>query len=128
MDSRTLGIVLVAYAILLWLLLFFAWRRGYQEWWRNRANRLRRFSARVMDKRKSTVPAEDTKTSQVVEHLVTFQFGGRQNEYEVEAPTYDAVRVGQEGTLYLKGGRFEKFEPRSESEEAEEIYRRLVGS
>ena len=128
MDSRTLGIVLIAYAILLWLLLFFAWRRGYQEWRRNRANRLRRFSAQVMDKRESTVPAEGPKTPPVVEYLVTFQFGGRQNEYKVEAPSYEAVRVGQEGTLYLRGGRFERFDPRSESEEAEAIYRRLVGS
>ena len=128
MCSKTLGVVLVIYAVILWALLFFAWRRGYQEWKRNRAAGLQKFSARVLDRRENILPSKGPEAPPAVEHLLTLQFDGRQSEYKVESATYEAARVGQEGTLYLKGGRFERFEPKSGSEQAEDVYRRVVGS
>ncbi|HUV05220.1 MAG TPA: DUF2500 family protein [Armatimonadota bacterium] len=128
MCSTTLGVILVIYAVILWMLLFFAWRRGYQEWKRNRAGRLQRFSARVIETRENILPSKGSEARPAVERLLTFQFDGRQGEYKVESATYEAARVGQEGTLYLSSGRFERFEPKSGSEEAEDVYRRVVGS
>ena len=128
MDSKILGLILVVYAVVLWALLFFAWHRGYREWKRNRAACLQRFSARVMDRRENIVRTGGPEAPPVVEYLITFQFNGRQSEYKVESATYNAARSGQEGTLYLRGGRFERFELKTGSEEAEDVYRRVVGS
>ena len=125
MDVTTMGVVLGLYALVLWILLIFAWRRGYQEWKTNRANRLRKFEARVMDKREVT-RAEDLRGQPTVEHLVAFEFGGRQEEFGVEARIYLTARVGQEGTLRLKSGKFTSFEPKSADEETGDVYRRMV--
>ena len=125
MDVTTMGVVVGLYALILWILLIFAWRRGYQEWKTNRANRLRKFEARVMDKREVT-RTEDLRGQPTVEHLVTFEFGGRQEEFGVDARIYLTARIGQEGTLRLKGGKFAAFEPKSADEETGDVYRRMV--
>lgn len=110
--SEALGIFLAVYALILWAVLFFVWRKGYREWKQNRANRIRRFPARVMDKRDAD--------------LILFEFAGREREFKVSQTTYQAVRIGQEGTLILKGSLFEAFEPKSDIERADETYRRMV--
>lgn len=109
---KALSIFLIVYALALWVILFFVWRKGYREWRANRANRIRRFPARVMDKREV--------------ELVLFEFARRQREFKVDQVTYQAVRAGMEGTLVLKGHQFEAFEPKSEEERADETYRRMV--
>lgn len=109
---KTLGIFLIVYALALWVILFFVWRKGYREWKANRANRIRRFPARVMDKREG--------------ELVLFEHRGAQKEIKVDQSTFQAVRAGMEGTLVLKGDQFEAFEPKSEGERADETYRRMV--
>jgi len=110
--SEALVIFLAVYALILWGVLFFVWRKGYREWKANRANRIRRFPARVMDKRES--------------ELVLFEFSSRQREIKVDKSTYQAVRTGQEGILVLKGDQFEAFEPKSDIDRADETYRRMV--
>lgn len=119
------GIFLAIYALLLWVLLFFVWRKGYDEWKVNRANRVQELQARVLDKRENVV-TEDPQAGRVTEFLVLFEFGSRQREYKVDSSLYTATRVGQEGTVRLRGGRFESFEAKSESERAEDLYRRLM--
>lgn len=109
---HTLGIFLTVYALALWVILFLVWRKGYREWKANRATRIRHYPAQVMDKRDG--------------NLVLFEYQNRQRELKVDPATYQAVRAGHEGTLFLKGDRFEAFEPKSEMERADETYRRIV--
>jgi hypothetical protein len=124
-DGHTIGIALAVYAIILWAFLFFVWHKGYREWKANRANRLRKFRARVVDRRESAVSESTVKA---VESYVTLEYQGRQQEFKVETEVYDASRIGREGSLYLRGGRFEAFDLKSEDEEAEDVYRKMVGS
>lgn len=124
--DKTLGIVLLVYALVLWIILLFVWRKGFREWRANCANRPRKFSAKVVGKRERPGAREAEETESAPEYLVTFEFGGRQGEFVVEPATYAAARIGQEGTVYLRGQRFEFFDPKSEAEEAEDVYRRMV--
>lgn len=110
--DKTLGIFLVIYALVLWVILFLVWRKGYREWKATRAERLRQFPARVMDTR-------DGK-------LILFEYAGRQRELEVNPTTYEGIRIGMEGVLVLKGDRFQAFEPKSDMQRADEAYRRIV--
>ena len=110
--NGTLGIFLIIYALALWVALIFVWRKGYREWKANRATRIRKFLARVMDKRSGD--------------LVLFEYQGRQREFKVDRDTHQALRVGQDGSLFLKGDEFEAFEPKSDIDRADETYRRMV--
>ena len=125
MNDIIIGIILAVYALILWVLVFWVWRKGHREWKANRANRLREFRARVVDKR--AVPASGGKVdAHDLEHWVMFEYAGRQAELEVDPTVHSAVRVGQEGTLRLRGERFEEFVPKSEADRADDIYRRMV--
>ncbi len=129
MSPLTVGIILAVYALIMWLVVFFVWARGYREWKANRAARLWHTEARVVAKREvaaSDELSEIAAKARVGDRLVTFRFGARQKEFRVPASTYSAVRIGQEGTLYLRGGRFEGFEPKAEGEDVEGVYRRVV--
>ena len=126
MNENTLGIVIAVYALILWVLLFFVWRKGYQEWRANRAHRLRKFDARVVDKRESSESERAGETEPAPEHLITFEFGGSRREFKVEPAVYADLRVGEEGTLQLRGAGFESFEPKSTGDRAEDVYRRMV--
>ena len=116
--EKTLGIALGIYALILWIVLLFIFRKGYKEWKQNRASRLLEFPARVVDKRASSESGPDG--------FVTFEYRGRQEEFSVPRPVHDSVRIGQEGILQLRRGAFEGFIPRSETDRADDIYRRMV--
>ena len=109
---KALGIFLIVYALALWVILLWVWRKGYREWKENRANRIRRFHALVADKREG--------------ELVMFEYRNRRQEFKVDHAIYQAVRIGMEGTLFLKGHQFEAFESKSDMERADETYRRMV--
>lgn len=112
------GIVLGIYALALWaLLISCAWRWGFKEWKANRSQRLERAQAKLLDKREESGKC-----------YLYFEFAGRQKEFEVDAETYAANRIGQQGTLHLKGGAFASFEQSSASDVADGVYQRMVGS
>lgn len=115
---NAIGIFLGIYALVLWVALFYAWRRGYHEWKNSRANRIYIYQARVLDKRNPSTS----------EFLILFEFAGRQKELEVPEPVYTALRIGHEGTLCLKGKGFDSFEPKSEAERADDLYQKMVKS
>ncbi len=124
--DKTLGIVLAVYALILWILVFFVWHKGYREWKANRANRVREFRARVVGRRERSGGGQGEQAGPAPEYLVTFEFHGDQREFEVGPTIYEAVRIGHQGTLYLRGQQFETFEPKTEAEEAEDVYRRML--
>lgn len=93
------------------------WQRGYREWKANRPEKLRETRARVMDRRRDESPER---------YFLTLEHDGRQQEFEVAEAVYTASRVGQTGTLYLRGGKFEDFEPHPEADGWDEIYDRMV--
>jgi hypothetical protein len=112
----TFAIIMGVYALILWVLLLWVWHKGYQEWKSNRANRVRNHDARVMDKRDAS-PGP----------FILFEYSGIQKEFMVPRDIFNELRIGQEGTLRLKGGKtFASFAPKSESERADDIYRRVV--
>lgn len=115
------AIALTIYALVLWVVLFFVWHKAYKEWKENRANRLRKFHARVLDRR--IVTAASASAS---EYLALFEFAGQQQEFEVGESLYNDLRVGQEGTLYTRGGKYEMFEPQPREKADDDIYRRMV--
>jgi len=117
MKWLIIGIALGIYALILWIVIYFVFRRGYREWKRNQASRPAEFAARVMDKRASSGGDE---------RFITFEYRNRQVELRVEPSVYDSIRIGQEGILTLVGGEFQGFIPRSASDQADEIYRRMV--
>ena len=125
MTRLTIGILLAVYALILWVLVIWVCRKGYREWKANRAIRLREFRARVVDKRAVPVSGGGI-GAQNSEYSVTFEYAGRQVEFKVDPSVHSAVRVGQEGTLRLRGERFEEFVPKSEADRADDIYRRMV--
>lgn len=122
MSSGTIGIILAVYALILWILLFFVWRKGYQEWKSNRADRVRTYRARVVDRREDSTPAQEP----AVRYCVTFEFRGLQREFEVGAQTYAEARIGEEGILRMRGERFESFEPKSVGERTDEVLRKMM--
>ena len=126
MSPLVISIVLVVYALILWVMVFFVWHKGYREWQANRADRLRKFEARVMDRREAIASTKNLQKEPTTEYLVAFEFAGRQRELKVGPDAYPAMRVGQEGTLYLRGDRFEAFEPKQGSDQMEEVYRKMV--
>lgn len=125
MSLGIIGSILGIYALILWIVVFFAWRKGYKEWKANRANRVHKLHAKVLDRRENVVPVSP-QTEPTMEYMVLFEFDGRQKEFKTDSKVYDMARVGQEGILYLRGGQFENFEPKSESEKADEVYGRMV--
>lgn len=125
MDKLTIGILLAVYTLILWILVFWVWRKGYREWKANQADRRREFAARVVDKRAASVSG-DKADAHELEHWVTFEYAGRQVEFKVDSTVHSSVRIGQEGTLRLRGEQFEEFIAKSEGEQADEIYRRMV--
>jgi hypothetical protein len=127
MSATIITILAVLYAVLLWAALFYVWYRGYKEWTRNRANRVHSVEARILDKRQSTSPAERPGEEGIPQFYILFEFRGRQREYAVEEAVFREARVGREGTLYLKGDGYEKFEPRSEIRQAEDVFRKMTG-
>ena len=127
MDGWVLGAVLAIYAVFLWVLMFYVWRKGYREWRTNRANRLEMFSARIMDRREKMSWAPGPEGQSGAEQYVLFEYDGNQKEFRVDSEVYAIARIGREGTLYTRGGRFETVEPKSDDEQADELYRRVVG-
>lgn len=111
------GIALGIYALLLWIIVLTVWRKGYREWKENQANRLCEYDAKVVDKRSLRAGEEC---------YVMFEYRNRQVEHPVSKAMHDSVRVGQEGTLRIRGGAFEDFIPRPETDRADDIYRRMV--
>ena len=125
MTKLTIGILLAVYALILWILVLWVLRKGHREWKANRANRLREFRARVVDKRAAPVSGGGI-GAQNSEYSVTFEYAGRQADFKVDPTVHSAVRIGQEGTLRLRGEQFEEFIAKSEGEQADDIYRRMV--
>lgn len=129
MSPLTLGIILAVYALVMWVVVFLVWARGYREWKANRAARPWQVKASVVAKREvasSGRPADASIEVEPAKQFVTFGLEGRQKELQVPASTYPTVEVGQEGTLYLRGEQFEEFEPKMEGEDADDVYRRMV--
>lgn len=126
MDPWKVGLALAVYALILWVVLFMAWRKAYQEWRENRASRLMKHHARVMDRRERIRPTSDPAAPPSLEHYALFEYEGRQQEFKVDPSIYEIARVGQEGFLYMRGGRFEAFEPKSEGQKADDVYHRIV--
>jgi hypothetical protein len=119
--EKTIGIVMAVYALILWVMIFFVWHKGYKEWKTNRENRIREHRARLVNKTEA-VNADGSPS-----YLLTFDMEGRQTSFPVDYTTYSSARIGQEGMVSLRGGRhFEAFEAKSEAERADEIYRRMV--
>lgn len=114
--EKTIGIFIGIYSLILWVVIFFVWHKGYKEWKENRANRVREYIAHVLDKRET----------EAGERYILFGFDGRQVEFPVESSVYTALKVGEDGTLSLRGGRFESFEPKTQAEREDEIFRRMV--
>ena len=125
MTKLTLGILIAVYALILWVLVFWVCRKGYREWKASQANRLREFRARIVDKGAASLSGSGI-GAQNSEYSVTFEYAGRQVDFKVDPSVHSAVRIGQEGTLRLRGDRFEEFIAKSEGEQADEIYRRMV--
>jgi len=87
--------------------------------------------ATVVDKREVPASGEPTDASveaETAKQLMTFEFEGRQKELLVPASIYSITRVGQKGTLRLRAEQFEDFEPKTEGEDADDVYRRVVRS
>ncbi len=118
--DKTLGIFLAVYSLILWVAIFFVWHKGYKEWKSNRANRVRKYHARVLDKR------EIKSTEGVPQPHVLFEFNGRQVEFAVDPSVFSALRVGEEGVLELRGSQFESFQPKTQDQREDDIYRRMV--
>lgn len=114
--GKNLGLFLGIYALILWGLVVYVFYKAYHEWKGNKSRRLRSCSAKVMDKR-------DTKSG---EWYVLFEYDGRQVEYKVAESVHSSLRVGDEGTLNLRGKEFESFEHKSQNERADDIYRRII--
>lgn len=121
--EKTIGIAVGVYALILWVLVMFVWHKGYKEWKANRMNRVHSHGARVLDKRE---PKRVGIVETSPERLVLFEFGGRQVELSVPSAVYESLRVGDEGTLQLRGKRFESFEQKSQDERADDLYRRML--
>ena len=117
---KTIGIALAVYALILWVLVFFVFHKGYKEWKANRANRVHKHAAGVLDKR------EVKGAEGAPQQCVLFAFGGRQVEFQVEPSVFSTLRVGDEGELALRGGRFESFEHKTQKERDDEIYHRMI--
>lgn len=115
----TIGIVLAIWTIFMLAVLSHTWKKAFQEIRENRALRLHKFHARVMDRRQRA-------SSLPYEQFVLFDYDGRQCEYSVSQEVYDIARVGQQGVLYIRSGKFEGFEPHNETKKADDIYERLV--
>jgi hypothetical protein len=117
---KPIGIALGVYALILWVLVFFVFHKGYKEWKTNRANRVHKHRARVLDKRESK-GAEG-----VPQQYLLFGFDDRQVELKVEPSVFASLRVGDEGVLGVRGGLFESFEAKTQDEKSDEIYRRMI--
>jgi hypothetical protein len=118
--DKTIGIAIGVYALILWVLVFFVFHKGYKEWKTNRANRVHKHAARVLDKR------EVKGAGSALQQFVLFESSGRQVEFKVEPSVFSTLRVGDEGELALRGGRFESFEHKTQQERDDEIYRRMI--
>ena len=114
MSPITIGLILGIYALLMWVMVFYVFHKGFKEWKSNRIERVQKFHAKVMDRRESSG------------YMVTFDYAGRQKEFAVGPEVYEVARIGQEGSLYLRGESFEGFQPKSESEKADDVYGRMV--
>lgn len=122
MNPLTIGIILAIYAFIMWIMVMMVFKRGYRDWKANRPEKLHEARARVMDRRTEANP--DAVRGD--RYYLTLEYDGRQQEFEVIEAIYTSSRVGQAGTLHLRGGRFEDFEPRPEGEGWDEIYSRMV--
>ena len=115
-----IGIAIGIYALILWVMVFFVFHKGYKEWKANRANRVHKRAARVLDKR------EVKGAEGAPQQYALFAFNGRQVEFKVEPSVFATLRVGDEGELALRSGRFESFEHKTQEERDDEIYRRMI--
>ncbi len=120
MKPLTIGIILAVYALIMWIMVMMVFKRGYRDWKANRPEKLREARARVMDRRVEPDRALGDR------FYITIEYDGRQQEFEVMEAIYASSRVGVSGTLHLRGGKFEDFEPRPEGEGWDEIYGRMV--
>ncbi|MDI6828443.1 MAG: DUF2500 family protein [Armatimonadota bacterium] len=125
MKLFTIGILIAIYVVILWVLLFFALRQGYREWRSVRSSRISRIPACVKDKRQASV-YDETGNQPLLRYFVTFEFEGKQKEFEVSELNYSSTRIGGEGMLILRAEEYQAFEPMSPGDEADEVYRRMV--
>jgi ABC-type multidrug transport system fused ATPase/permease subunit len=119
MEKVVTAFILI-WALVLWAVMIYIWRLAYREWRSNRANRLSSYTAKVLDKRITTLG------NNTAEYTVMFEFGKYQREFTVDEDSYNTARVGCEGILHLRGERFEAFEPITDAERAEELFRRIT--
>ncbi|MDH7481189.1 MAG: DUF2500 family protein [Armatimonadota bacterium] len=125
MKLFIIGILIALYVVILWVLVFFALRRGYREWREGRSTRFRRVPACVMDKRRAS-EYSDAVGQPISRYFITFKYEGEQREFEVSEEIYTSTRIGGEGVLILKSENYQTFEPKSPGDETDEVYRRMV--
>lgn len=115
--------MVAVYLLLVWVLVGYVFYRGYKEWKANRAVRPMEAEARILDKRDIAAGQGDE-----IEHqyFLTFEYKDRQKEFGVDPETFNSTRVGEEGILHLRGEDFESWQPKSELEAAEDVYRRMM--
>jgi hypothetical protein len=122
MDGMTIGLLLAVYALILWVLVFWVWQRGYREWKKNLARRPRAFRARVSAKREDKAEGERESA-----YFVTFESTWARKEYRVSPSAYADLQIGRVGTLHVAGDRFEDFVPQP-TDEKWEAHRRTMRS
>ena len=117
----------VVWMIIVWVGVFLALRMGWRAFKKDFRGDKTRTPAKVVHKREhSLFVAQTHEYAQVYE--LTFQCqDGQIVAFDVPERLYLHVSMGEEGMLVRQGSRFIEFEgPSGASEDADDLYRRLV--